>query len=56
VNCPLQVLTFGTVGSTDLQNEKYKKTRLPLTRGWQSGLLQKDIDMLLAEEKTQSVR
>jgi thioredoxin reductase/ferredoxin len=56
VNCPLQVLTFGTVGSTDLQNEKYKKTRLPLTRGWQSGLLQKDIDMLLAEEEAQSAR
>jgi thioredoxin reductase/ferredoxin len=56
VNCPLQVLSFGDVGSTDLGNEKYKKTRLPLTRGWQSGLLQKDIDMLVAEEETRSVR
>ena len=54
VNCPLQVLTFGAVGSTNLENEKYGKPRLPLSRGWQSGLLQKDIDMLLAEAKNQS--
>ena len=54
VNCPLQVLTFGAVGSTDLNNEKYKKTRFPLVRGWRSGLLQKDIDMLIAEEETRN--
>ena len=52
VNCPLQVLTFGAVGSTDLENKKYKNTGFPLARGWQSGLLQKDIDMLVAEEET----
>ncbi len=54
VNCPLQVLTFGTVGSADLENKKYRKTWFPLSRGWQSGHLQKDIDMLLTEEETQS--
>lgn len=54
VNCPLQVLTFGTVGSADLENKKYRKTWFPLSRGWQSGLLHKDIDMLLTEEETQS--
>jgi len=52
VNCPLQVLTFGSVGSTDLHNEKYKKDHFPLTRGWQSGLLKKDMDMLVEEEKS----
>ncbi|HUI93583.1 MAG TPA: NAD(P)-binding domain-containing protein [Chitinivibrionales bacterium] len=54
VNCPLQVLTFGSVGSADLENDRYRKARVPLSRGWQSGLLKKDIDMLLAEEETQS--
>jgi Fe-S-cluster-containing hydrogenase component 2 len=54
VNCPLQVLTFGSLGSTDLGNEKYKEKQLRLTRGWQSGLLQKDIDMLVEEERSAS--
>jgi NosR/NirI family transcriptional regulator, nitrous oxide reductase regulator len=51
VNCPMQVLTFGSVKSADLDNEKYKHAPLPLTPGWKSGLLQKDIDMLLREDK-----
>jgi len=50
VNCPLQVLTFGGVGSIDPGNTSYRKGALPLTPGWRSGLQQKDIDMLLSEE------
>jgi polyferredoxin len=51
VNCPLQVLTFGTLGTTDLDNKNIRESSVPLTRGWQSGLPKKDIDMLLEEER-----
>ncbi len=54
VNCPLQVLTFGDVGATDPDNTRYKKARFPLMRGWHSGLLKKDIDMLVAEESARN--
>ena len=51
VSCPLQVLTFGRIGAIDLKNSMHKPRPLPLTRGWPSGLPQKDIDMLIALEQ-----
>jgi polyferredoxin len=50
VSCPMQVLTFGDVGGVDLNNTAYRKGHIPLKRGWESGLMKKDIDMLLADE------
>ncbi len=52
VNCPMQVLTFGSVGEIDLNNTRYKAKNVPLTRGWASGLPQKDIDMLIRLESS----
>ncbi len=51
VSCPMQVLTFGKTKKEDYDNVMYKQYRTPLTQGWQSGLPQKDIDMLVALEK-----
>jgi thioredoxin reductase/Fe-S-cluster-containing hydrogenase component 2 len=50
VSCPLQVLTFGRVKTTDLNNLGYKQEYTPLARGWASGLPKKDIEMLLESE------
>ena len=50
VNCPLQVLTFGSVHGIDLENKDHERGSFPLTPGWKSGLPQKDIDMLLREK------
>ena len=38
VHCPLQVLTFGSVGSIDPGNTRYRSRPFPLTPGWKSGL------------------
>jgi polyferredoxin len=51
VNCPMQVLSFGSVGKVDLDNLSYKERYIPLQAGWKSGLLQEDIDMLIEEER-----
>ncbi len=51
VNCPMQVLTFGSVGRPDPDNVVYKKKHVPLTKGWASGLPRKDIEMLVREEQ-----
>jgi NosR/NirI family transcriptional regulator, nitrous oxide reductase regulator len=51
VSCPLQVLTFGNIDAIDLQNSRHKLRPVPLTHGWPSGLVQKDIDMLIALEQ-----
>jgi polyferredoxin len=51
VSCPMQVLTFGRTGTVDIDNEGYKRERVPLTQGWASGLPKKDIEMLLELEK-----
>jgi NosR/NirI family transcriptional regulator, nitrous oxide reductase regulator len=53
VNCPLHVLTFGSIGAVDLDNKIYKRNSFPLAQGWKSGLSKKDITMLLLEEKRQ---
>ena len=54
VSCPMQVLTFGSSGSTDLDNSKSKARHFPLRRGWASGLPKADIDMLVELEKSKS--
>jgi len=51
VNCPMQVLTFGDVGRADPNNTVYKEAYIPLERGWKSGLPEKDITMLIEQEK-----
>jgi polyferredoxin len=51
VNCPIQVLTFGEVSSPDPDNKIYKKGYIPLQSGWQAGLPEDQISMLLQEEK-----
>ena len=51
VNCPLQVLTFGSIGAIDLENVLHKTKPVRLTRGWASGLPQKDIEMLVSLEQ-----
>ncbi|MFC1585570.1 NAD(P)-binding domain-containing protein [Fibrobacterota bacterium] len=51
VNCPMQVLNFGDVGKSDPDNHVYKKGYLPLVRDWKTGLPDKDVAMLLAEEQ-----
>ncbi len=51
VNCPMQVLTFGSVGRPDPDNVAYKEKQIPLTRGWASGLPREDIEMLVREEQ-----
>jgi len=51
VNCPMQVLTFGDVGSVDLNNKKYRDTYFPLRRDWTSGLPKDDLEKILTEEK-----
>ncbi|MBD3420460.1 MAG: 4Fe-4S binding protein [Chitinivibrionales bacterium] len=53
VNCPMQVLTFGDVGATDPDNVHYKEGYIPLKRGWESGLPDRDIEMLVEKEKQQ---
>ncbi len=55
VNCPMQVLTFGSVDKIDMENKRYKEKKFALARGWASGLLKRDIEMLVeAEEKERS--
>lgn len=51
VNCPMQVLTFGSVGAIDLENVAFKEKAFTLTPGWASGLPEEDIEMLLELEK-----
>ena len=51
VNCPMQVLTFGDVGRSDTSNSRYKKGYIPLKKGWEAGLPDNDIAMLLEDEK-----
>ena len=51
VNCPMQVLTFGSIGRPDLDNRVYKEKHIPLKKGWASGLPREDIEMLLREER-----
>jgi polyferredoxin len=50
VSCPMQVLTFGKTGGTVPDKSLPGRSPVPLTRGWASGLFQKDIAMLLKEE------
>lgn len=50
VNCPMQVLTFGRTEKIDVDNRAYKQHHMPLTPGWQSGLPEKDIRILLEDE------
>ncbi len=40
VNCPTQVLTFGSLPSTDVNNSLYKNIQLPVlsSKDWRSGL------------------
>ncbi len=47
VNCPMQVLTFGSVDKVDMDNVQYKEKYFPIQKGWESGLPKKDIEMLL---------
>ena len=51
VNCPMQVLTFGSVDKVDTENIRYKEKHFPLQAGWENGLFEKDIQMLLEKEK-----
>ncbi len=53
VHCPMQVLTFGSVDSIDLDNTLHKEKKTPLTPGWASGLPDGDIAMLLDLESKQ---
>jgi ferredoxin len=40
VNCPTEVLSFGSLAKTDLKNEMYKKVKIPVLNStdWRSGL------------------
>ena len=51
VNCPMQVLTFGSVDGIDLNNTRFREKQFDLTRGWQSGLPREDIEMLVRTEE-----
>ena len=53
VNCPMQVLTFGSIDKVDLNNVRYREKYFPLEKGWISGLPREDIEMLLEKEKRQ---
>jgi len=46
VNCPMQVLSFGSVGKVDLQNTRYRHLGEPKSFDWTSGLPREDISML----------
>ncbi len=37
VNCPTEVLSFGSLPKTDVDNKLYKEIELPVVSGWQSG-------------------
>ena len=50
VNCPMQVLTFGSVDKVDTDNIRYNEKHFTLQKGWKSGLFEKDIEMLLKKE------
>jgi ferredoxin len=49
-NCPMQVLTFGSVGNTDTDNKLYKEDYPPLVRNWAAGLPDADLQERLADE------
>ena len=51
VNCPMQVLTFGSVDKIDTDIIRCREKYFPLTSGWQGGLPEKDITFLHAKEK-----
>jgi ferredoxin len=38
VNCPMRVLTFGSVSEIDPDNTVYKKKDIPFVKGWGNGL------------------
>ena len=54
VNCPMQVLTFGSMGATDLENVSYKSKHFPLKQGWASGLPTAAIEKLVELEKNKN--
>lgn len=54
VNCPMQVLTFGSVGVVDPDNCLYKTKSLPLVRDWSAGLPAQELQERLNEESNNS--
>jgi polyferredoxin len=51
VNCPMQVLTFGSIGAVDPGNDAYRKREIPFRKDWTGGLGRRDIRKRLDEER-----
>lgn len=49
VNCPMQVLTFGSVDRIDLDNTRYRQKPVPLQTDWSSGLSESGLRTLLEQ-------
>ncbi|MBN1982370.1 MAG: NAD(P)-binding domain-containing protein [Chitinivibrionales bacterium] len=54
VNCPMQVLTFGSQDRADVANMNYLKREYPRAPYWHNGLTAADSDMLVHCERVES--